>query len=167
MEADLAVTSTPEPRIPVSTYRLQFNRAFTFADAARIVPYLHALGVTDCYASSYLKAVPGSLHGYDIVDPTALNPEVGTEEDYRQFVRTLKQHGMGQILDVVPNHMGIGQSCNAWWQDVLENGPSSRYSTFFDIDWHPVKHELEDKVLLRILGDQYGTVLENQETPLF
>lgn len=166
MEADLAVTSTPEPRIPVSTSRLQFNRAFTFADAVRIVPYLHALGVTDCYASSYLKAVPGSLHGYDIVDPTALNPEVGTEEDYREFVRTLKQHGMGQILDVVPNHMGIGQSCNAWWQDVLENGPSSRYSTFFDIDWRPAKHELEDKVLLPILGDQYGTVLENQEITL-
>jgi len=160
------MTSTPASQIPVSTYRLQFNREFTFADAARIVPYLYALGITDCYASSYLKAVPGSTHGYDVVDPTKLNPELGTEEEYREFIKALKTHAMGQILDVVPNHMGIGESVNAWWLDVLENGPSSRYSDFFDIDWHPVKRELEDKVLLPILGDLYGTVLENQEITL-
>jgi (1->4)-alpha-D-glucan 1-alpha-D-glucosylmutase len=151
------------PKIPTATYRLQFNNTFTFADAARIVPYLHALGVTDCYASSYLKAVPGSLHGYDIVDPTMLNPDLGTEHDFRLFADSLIQHGMGQILDVVPNHMGIAKSCNAWWQDVLENGPSARYASFFDIDWRPVKAELEGKVLLPILGEQYGTVVENQE----
>lgn len=151
------------PRIPTATYRLQFNHAFTFVDAARIVPYLHALGITDCYASSYLTAVPGSPHGYDIVDPTTLNPDLGTEHDFRLFTDALAQHGMGQILDVVPNHMGIARSCNPWWLDVLENGPSSRYAAFFDIDWHPVKGELEGKVLLPILGEQYGTVVENQE----
>ena len=115
--------SITHPRIPTATYRLQFNHAFTFVDAARIVPYLHALGITDCYVSSYLTAVPGSLHGYDIVDPTTLNPDLGTEHDFRIFTESLAQHGMGQILDVVPNHMGISKSCNAWWQDVLENGP--------------------------------------------
>jgi (1->4)-alpha-D-glucan 1-alpha-D-glucosylmutase len=151
------------PRIPTAIYRLQFNHAFTFVDAARIVPYLHALGITDCYVSSYLTAVPGSPHGYDIVDPTTLNPDLGTELDFRIFTDSLAQHGMGQILDVVPNHMGIAKSCNAWWLDVLENGPSAHYASFFDIDWHPVKAELEGKVLLPILGEQYGTVVENQE----
>lgn len=151
------------PKIPTATYRLQFNNTFTFVDAARIVPYLQALGMTDCYTSSYLKAVPGSLHGYDIVDPTMLNPDLGTEHDFQLFVGSLAQRGMGQILDVVPNHMGIAKSCNPWWQDVLENGPSARYASFFDIDWRPVKAELEGKVLLPILGEQYGTVVENQE----
>ena len=154
------------PRIPTATYRLQLNRTFTFVDAMRIVPYLHALGITDCYSSSYLTAVPGSPHGYDIVDPTTLNPDLGTELEYRNFTDSLVRHGMGQILDVVPNHMGIAQSCNAWWLDVLENGPGSRYAAFFDVDWHPVKAELEGKVLLPILGEQYGTVVEKQEIRL-
>jgi (1->4)-alpha-D-glucan 1-alpha-D-glucosylmutase len=156
----------PAPHLPLSTYRLQFNASFTFQDASRILPYLSQLGITDCYASPYLKAAPGSTHGYDVVNPTELNPEIGTEEDYRVFIQTLHHHGMGQILDVVPNHMGIAGSTNLWWQDVLENGPSSRYATFFDIDWTPVKPELENKVLLPILGDQYGIVLENQEITL-
>ncbi|PJA77632.1 MAG: malto-oligosyltrehalose synthase, partial [Nitrospirae bacterium CG_4_9_14_3_um_filter_51_5] len=155
---------TPPPlHLPLSTYRLQFNASFTFQDASRILPYLAQLGITDCYASPYLKAAPGSTHGYDVVDPTELNPEIGTEADYQVFVQALHHHGMGQILDVVPNHMGIAGSTNLWWQDVLENGPSSRYATFFDIDWTPVKPELKNKVLLPILGDQYGLVLENQE----
>ncbi len=157
------MTAPAAGRIPVSTYRVQFNREFTFADAQSLVPYWHALGITDCYASSYLKAVPGSMHGYDLIDPTTLNPEVGSEETYQAFVQTLNSHQMGQILDVVPNHMGIGDSVNAWWLDVLENGPCARYAGFFDIDWHPIKPKLENKVLLPILGDQYGTVLENQE----
>jgi (1->4)-alpha-D-glucan 1-alpha-D-glucosylmutase len=159
------MSATPA-RTPITTYRVQFNRSFTFQDARTVVPYLHALGITDCYASSYLKATPGSLHGYDIADPRTLNPEIGTEEDYRDFARTLREHRMGQILDVVPNHMGISQSCNAWWLDVLENGPSSRYAPFFDIDWHPIKAELNNKILLPILGDLYGAVLENQEIVL-
>jgi (1->4)-alpha-D-glucan 1-alpha-D-glucosylmutase len=151
------------PRIPVSTYRIQFNRTCTFRDVASLIPYLHDLGITDLYSSPYFTAVPGSMHGYDIVDPTTLNPEVGTEEDYRAMVDALHQRGMGQLLDVVPNHMGITQQLNGWWQDVLENGPSSPYASFFDIDWDPLKPELRDKVLLPILGDQYGVVLENQE----
>ena len=158
--------SAYSPRIPLSTYRLQFNTSFTFLDAARLIPYLDKLGITDCYSSPYLKATPGSPHGYDVVDPTVLNPEIGTEADYRVFITALQEHGMGQLLDVVPNHMGIAGSANVWWQDVLENGPSSHYATFFDIDWTPVKPELENTVLLPILGDQYGIVLENQEIVL-
>jgi len=155
----------PEPgrHVPASTYRLQFHAGFTFADAAAIVPYLAALGITDCYCSSYLQAVAGSPHGYDVADPTKLNVEIGTEDNFRAFVDTLGQHGMGQLLDVVPNHMGIAKSCNPWWQDVLENGESSRYARVFDIDWRPLKPELADKVLLPILGDSYGSVLERQE----
>ena len=157
----------PKPRlIPVSTYRLQFNRTFTFADARRLVPYFHNLGITDFYSSSFLQAVPGSLHGYDIVDPTRLNSEIGTDAEFRELVAALTAHSMGQILDVVPNHMGIGKSANHWWMDVLEHGPGSRYANLFDIDWNPLKQELEDKVLLAILGDLYGIVLENQEITL-
>ena len=163
---DQPIMPTHSVRIPLSTYRLQFNRSFTFLDAARLIPYLHQLGITDCYASPYLKAVPGSSHGYDVIDPTVLNPEVGTEADYAVLVAALQKHGMGQLLDVVPNHMGIAASANMWWQDVLENGPSSHYATFFDIDWTPVQPELRNTVLLPILGDQYGIVLENQEIVL-
>ena len=153
-------------RYPRSTYRVQFNSAFSFVEAATLIPYWQLLGITDCYASPYFKAVPGSPHGYDVIDPTVLNPEVGTTEEYDAFVRALQASGMGQLLDVVPNHMGIGRMVNAWWADVLENGPSSPYSIFFDIDWDPVKRELHDKVLLPILGDLYGHVLENQEITL-
>src|ERR687888_525208 len=129
-------------RVPCATYRLQFNRSFTFADAARLVPYLHDLGISDCYASPYLKAAPGSTHGYDVIDHTALNPELGSEEDYDAFVGALQRHDLGQLLDIVPNHMGITAGKNAWWADVLENGSSSLYASFFDIDWTPVKAEL-------------------------
>jgi (1->4)-alpha-D-glucan 1-alpha-D-glucosylmutase len=151
------------PRIPAATYRLQFNRRFTFADAEQVIPYLHGLGISDVYASSYLTARSGSLHGYDITDHNALNPEIGTEEDYTRFVEALRDRDMGHILDVVPNHMGIAAGCNRWWNDVLENGPSSPYAEFFDVDWDPVKRQLANKVLLPILGDQYGRALENQE----
>jgi (1->4)-alpha-D-glucan 1-alpha-D-glucosylmutase len=159
-------TRVGEPRLeslPLATYRLQLHRGFTFADARAIVPYLHALGITDCYLSPISKAVPGSEHGYDVIDPTVINPELGTEEEFAGFVSAVKAHGMGLILDVVPNHMGIANALNRWWFDVLENGPSSRYASAFDIDWHPIKRELADKVLLPILPDQYGTVLERQE----
>ena len=154
------------PCLPGATYRLQFHKDFTFRDAAGLVPYLSHLGVTHCYCSSYLQAVPGSPHGYDVADPASLNAEIGTEEDYRAFVTTLETYGMRQVLDVVPNHMGIARSHNRFWQDVLENGPSSRYARVFDIDWRPVKPELEGKVLLPILGDQYGAVLEREEIRL-
>ena len=151
------------PRIPVATYRLQFNGSFRFADARDIAAYLNDLGITDVYASPYLKARKGSRHGYDIVDHNALNPEVGTDEEYCEYAAELEKHGMGQIMDIVPNHMYIESSENVLWMDVLENGPSSVYTHFFDIDWYPVKEELRNKVLLPVLGDQYGKVLDNQE----
>src|SRR5512147_2079586 len=144
----------PQQRIPGSTYRLQFNRFFTFRDAAGVIGYLQDLGITDIYASPYFRAKAGSLHGYDIVDHNVLNPEIGTEHDHAAMTAELKRHGMGQMLDVVPNHMCVDDSANAWWMDVLENGPSSPFAHFFDIDWTPVKRELTDRVLLPILGDQ-------------
>jgi (1->4)-alpha-D-glucan 1-alpha-D-glucosylmutase len=152
--------------IPLSTYRLQFNRSFTFSQAADLVPYLAELGITHCYASPYLRSRPGSMHGYDIIDHHHLDPEIGTPEDYERFVEALHQHGMGQILDVVPNHMGILSADNAWWLEVLENGEASTYAEFFDIDWYPLKDELQGKVLVPVLGDQYGTVLDRGELKL-
>src|SRR5438067_2158468 len=107
-----------ERRLPESTYRVQFHAGFTFRDAAALVPYLHELGVTDLYASPYLKARPGSKHGYDISDHRVLNPEIGAEEDYNALVAALREHGMGQLLDIVPNHMGIADNDNVWWNDV-------------------------------------------------
>lgn len=153
-------------RWPGATYRVQFNQDFRFLDAAGLVPYWHELGITDCYASPYLKASEGSRHGYDIVDHSRLNPELGSAEDYQAFVAELRQRGMGHILDFVPNHMGIASNENAWFQDVLENGPSSRYANYFDIDWHPLKSDLDCKVLLPVLGSQFGRALEDQELRL-
>ena len=146
--------------IPLSTYRLQFNREFRFEDARRLVPYLHRLGVTHCYASPILKARAGSAHGYDIVDHNQINPEIGTEDEFRALALELKAHGIGLILDTVPNHMGIGPGSNPWWQDVLENGRASSHAGFFDIDWEPLKEELRNKVLIPILGNTYGDELE-------
>jgi malto-oligosyltrehalose synthase len=153
-------------KFPLSTYRLQFNREFTFRDATRLVPYLASLGITHCYASPYLRARSGSTHGYDIIDHNSLNPEIGSPEDYEGFVAELHRHGMGQVLDLVPNHMGVMGSDNAWWLDVLENGEASTYAEFFDIDWDPIKEELQGKVLIPILDDQYGSVLERGELKL-
>ena len=152
-------------RIPSATYRLQFNGQFTFRDALRIVPYLHELGITDVYSSPIFRARPGSTHGYDVVDPGQLNPEIGTEEDFAALTTALRARDMGFILDVVPNHMGLGVT-NPWWMDVLENGPSSPYALYFDIDWHPSKPELANKMLLPMLDDQYGKVLESQKFQL-
>jgi|HubBroStandDraft_2_1064218.scaffolds.fasta_scaffold01023_5 (1->4)-alpha-D-glucan 1-alpha-D-glucosylmutase len=154
------------PRIPLATYRLQFNRDFTFVQAAELVPYLAALGISHCYASPYLKARPGSTHGYDIIDHNTLNPEIGSREDLERFVSALHENGMGQIIDLVPNHMGVMGSDNVWWMDVLENGQASNYADFFDIDWQPLKDELEGKMLVPVLGDQYGTVLDRGELKL-
>lgn len=153
-------------QIPTATYRLQFNRDFTFRDAAALVPYLASLGISHCYASPYFRARPGSMHGYDIIDHNALNPEIGSQEDYEHLVHELHRHGMGQILDIVPNHMGVMGSDNAWWLDMLENGQASQFADFFDIDWEPIKDELRGKILIPVLGDQYGNVLENGELRL-
>ncbi len=143
-------------RVPVSTYRLQFNSNFRFADALEIVDYLHALGVTDLYASPLLKARIGSTHGYDVTDPTQLNPEIGTAEEFDRLCGALKEQGMGLLLDIVPNHMAASLE-NPWWFDVLEKGEKSRYAEFFDVDW------TSKKILLPILGRPYGEVLENEE----
>ena len=169
----LSMRSAPAPRrqprpvrIPSATYRLQFHRDFTFAQAAGLVPYLSSLGISHCYASPYLKARAGSRHGYDIVDHQSLNPEIGTREDYERFVAALHEHGMGQIADIVPNHMGVGGDDNQWWQDLLENGEASGYAGFFDIDWQPLKEDLRGKVLSPVLGDHYGKLLESGEIRL-
>ena len=142
---------------------MQFNRQFTFAQAREIVPYLDALGISDCYASPYFQARAESLHGYDITDHNKLNAAIGSRAEYDAWIADLHAHGMGQIVDFVPNHMGIGEPLNQWWMDVLENGPSSLYAPYFDIQWKPLKSDLQDKVLLPILGDQYGRVLERGE----
>lgn len=155
-----------QKQVPSATYRLQFNRTFTFQDARALAGYFQALGISHCYASPYFKARADSMHGYDIADHNALNPSIGDEADYTAWVAELHAHGLGQVLDTVPNHMGIGEQNNEWWRDVLENGPSSPYASFFDIDWKPIKADLENSVLLPILGDQYGRILENQELKL-
>jgi (1->4)-alpha-D-glucan 1-alpha-D-glucosylmutase len=152
--------------IPRATYRVQLNRAFDFRAARAIVPYLARLGISHLYTSPFLKARPGSLHGYDIIDHSALNPEIGTTDDFEALVQELKRHRMGLMIDVVPNHMGVFQADNRWWLDVLENGPASRYAGYFDIEWQPLSEELRGKVLLPILGGQYGTVLERGELKL-
>jgi (1->4)-alpha-D-glucan 1-alpha-D-glucosylmutase len=157
------MTTQQYPRIPICTYRLQFNRRFTFAQAREIVPYLRSLGVSDVYASPYFQASADSLHGYDITDHNKFNAAIGSREEYDAWIAELHAHEMGQVLDFVPNHMGIGEPGNEWWMDVLESGPSSMYAPYFDIDWRPLKSDLRDKVLLPILSDQYGRVLERGE----
>jgi (1->4)-alpha-D-glucan 1-alpha-D-glucosylmutase len=156
----------PAPRPPLATYRVQLHAGFTFRDAARIVPYLADLGIDALYTSPFLKAHPGSTHGYDVVDYNALNPEIGTETDFGRLVATLRAHGMGLVVDFVPNHMGIAGGANAWWQDVLENGQSSPYAEYFDIDWAPLQSAATGKVVLPVLGDHYGAVLENGDLQL-
>lgn len=142
---------------PRTTYRLQFHAGFRFTDAIALIPYLAALGITHIYASPYLKARAGSTHGYDIVDHASLNPEIGTREEYDAFVRALREHGMGHILDFVPNHMGVGGDDNAWWLDLLRWGEDSHYADYFDVDWIPLREQLHGKVLLRSSGSSTAT----------
>ena len=144
----------------MATYRLQFHAGFRFEDARRLAGYLHALGISHLYSSPVLQARAGSLHGYDITDHNRLNPEIGSYEDLEALTGELKSYGMGMVLDFVPNHMGIGFGANPWWRDVLTNGRTSEYADFFDLQWDPLKPELRDKLLLPILGDQYGAELE-------
>src|SRR6202035_1653468 len=147
---------------PSATYRLQLNKSFTFEDATGLVNYLDELGITDIYASPFLMARPGSMHGYDVTDQSRFNPEIGDEAAFARLSEALQRRKMGLIADVVPNHMCITHPSNLWWWDVLENGPSSDYSAYFDIDWNPPKSELANKVLLPFLPDQFGLVLESQ-----
>jgi (1->4)-alpha-D-glucan 1-alpha-D-glucosylmutase len=148
---------------PISaTYRLQFNKDFTFQAATNLLDYLFDLGVTHVYASPIFRSRPGSSHGYDVIDPTRLNPELGSEADFALFQEGLRKRGMGLVLDVVPNHMSASSE-NSWWMDVLENGPASAYASYFDIDWHPPSRNLDGKILLPVLGKPFGEVLEEQE----
>jgi (1->4)-alpha-D-glucan 1-alpha-D-glucosylmutase len=149
--------------IPLATYRVQLTKEFGFDDAARIAPYLKSLGITHLYASPFLKARPGSSHGYDIVDHNQLNPELGGEEGFTRLSGALKANNLGLILDFVPNHMGVGHSDNAWWLDVLEWGPKSPYSAAFDIDWEGLPYRRNPGVLLPILGRPYGDALQAGE----
>jgi len=149
--------------IPRATYRVQLNREFTFAQARALVPYLADLGVSHLYCSPFLRARAGSLHGYDIVDHQSINPEIGTRADLDALVAELHRHGLSMLIDVVPNHMGVLGGDNAWWLDVLECGAASAYAEYFDIDWRPADPSLRGRVLLPILGDQYGLVLERHE----
>ncbi len=153
-------------RTPNSTYRLQLHGpvaddpGFTFDDAAAIAEYLSALGITHVYSSPYLQAAPGSMHGYDVVDHQQVNQELGGEPAHKRFCLKLGENGLGQVLDIVPNHMSLAQE-NRLWGDVIENGSNSRYASFFDIDWQPQEERLRDKVLVPILADQYGVVLSS------
>jgi (1->4)-alpha-D-glucan 1-alpha-D-glucosylmutase len=152
--------------IPRVTYRLQLNAGFTFRDASSVVPYLAALGVSHLYCSPYFRARSGSTHGYDVVDHNSFNPEIGDEADFDHLVASLRAHGMGHIVDIVPNHVGILGTDNAWWMDLLENGQSSVYAGFFDIDWAPSNPDRAHKVLVPVLADPYATALERGELEL-
>lgn len=151
---------------PRATMRLQFHRHFTFADAAELVPYLAALDISHLYASPILAARAGSIHGYDVIDPTRVNPELDGEAGFRRLVGALRAAGLGIIVDIVPNHMAIGGADNRWWLDVLQHGRNSRFAKFFDIDWDPQDPALHGKILLPILGRSYGAALAQGEISL-
>jgi len=156
----------PQACIPRATYRLQFHKDFGFDDAIAVLPYLARLGISHVYCSPIQRARPGSTHGYDVVAHGEINPELGGFEGFERFAHALRQHGMGQLLDLVPNHMGVLGADNPWWMDVLENGRASAYAGFFDIDWEPLDSDLRGKVLIPVLGEAYGVVLERGELAL-
>ena len=149
-----------------ATYRLQLGPTLGFGQVAALAPYLAHLGASDVYLSPCFKCGPGSTHGYDVTDHNAFNPEVGSADAFDRMTDALAAHELGVILDFVPNHMGIAGDGNPWWMDVLENGQASPHAGFFDIDWKPAKTDLHDKVLLPVLPDQYGRVLEARELQL-
>ena len=157
----------PPPRVvPRATYRLQLHRGFGFPEATRALPYLVALGVSHVYCSPYLRATSGSTHGYDVVDPTSLNPDLGSDEDYVAFCRAVRGHGLEQLLDIVPNHMGVESPDNAWWQDVLRFGPASAYAGFFDIDWQGNDDVAAGRLLLPVLAAPLADVIARGELTL-
>ena len=149
-------------RVLLSTYRLQLHAGFTFEDAGNVARYIRELGVSHVYSSPYLQAAPGSMHGYNVVDHQQVNTELGGVEGHKRFCERLGELGLGQVLDIVPNHMATGPENRCWW-DVLENGPSSRYASWFDIDWDSVEVKLQKKVLIPVLGDQYGRELSKKK----
>ncbi|MGH9340983.1 MAG: malto-oligosyltrehalose synthase [Acidobacteriota bacterium] len=147
-------------RVPAATYRLQFNSSFRFQDARSLVPYLHGLGISDLYASPLFKARAQSTHGYDVIDFSRLNPQLGSERDFDALAQELRSRGMGLLLDIVPNHMALDTE-NPWWTDVLQYGPESRYASYFDIDWNPACNSFQNRVMLPVLGEPYGQALES------
>ncbi len=151
-----------ETRIPIATYRLQFHRGFTFADACGILDYLAQLGISDVYASPILTSRRGSTHGYDGTDPTRIDPDLGGEEGFAVFQQELQKRGMGLLLDIVPNHMAASSE-NRWWMDVLENGTDSAFAMYFDIDWRPGAKNMDGRILLPVLGKPFGEVLDSGE----
>jgi (1->4)-alpha-D-glucan 1-alpha-D-glucosylmutase len=152
--------------IPRATYRLQLHGGFTFDAAAAVVPYLAQLGISHVYCSPILRARPGSQHGYDVIAHDQINPELGGAAGFERLLAALRAHGMGAILDLVPNHMGVSGGANRWWADVLEHGPASVFATYFDIDWEPVNQDLHGKVLTPVLGEHYSDVLDGGQLQL-
>ena len=151
---------------PRATMRLQLHRNFGFADAKRWVPYYAALGVSHLYVSPILTARAGSMHGYDVVDPTTVNPELGGETGLRHLVAALRSNGLGIIVDIVPNHMAAGGMENPWWGNVLQYGAASEYARYFDIDWDGPDPDLRGKLLAPFLGEPYGVALRSGEITL-
>jgi (1->4)-alpha-D-glucan 1-alpha-D-glucosylmutase len=148
--------------LPQSTYRIQLTQKFTFKDLGNLLEYFSQLGISHFYFSPILKAKSGTSHGYDITDPTQLNPEIGSLQVFENLVEKLHEKSMGIILDIVPNHMYIGNNENPWWNSVLEKGQSSPFADYFDIDWHPPKHVFDNKIYLPILDQVFGKAIENQ-----
>src|SRR5579884_368454 len=153
------------PEHPVATYRVQLNKDFRLDEARALLPFLQKMGISHLYASPIFTARPGSAHGYDVTDPSRVNPEIGGEAAFEALVSELKTRGMGLVLDIVPNHMAASSE-NAWWMDLLENGASSMYGAIFDVEWGPAADMIADKIFLPILGSPYGTALENGELRL-
>ena len=161
-----AAPLAPLRPIPRATYRLQLHKGFGFTEATRALPYLAALGISHVYCSPYLHATPGSMHGYDVIDPTRINPDLGTPEDFDRFNQALRTHGLTQLLDIVPNHMGVESDANAWWQDVLRQGRNSPYAAYFDIDWSGASGLSPGKLLLPVLGADLQAVIARREIKL-
>ena len=155
----------PPTRLPSATYRIQLNPDFRFADALKILDYLHQLGISDLYLSPILASRKGSMHGYDVIDPSRINPDLGSEEEFNALQTELQNRGMGLLLDIVPNHMAASAE-NPWWMDVLENGAQSAFAGFFDIEWHPHARSLEGRILLPVLGRPFGEALDSGEIKL-
>ena len=152
-------------RFPTATYRVQFNKDFRFTDALKLLPYLDGIGISDLYASPIFQARQGSMHGYDVTDPTRINPEIGTPAEFDLLIEELHRRGMNLLLDIVPNHMAASLE-NPWWIDVLENGSASEHAAYFDVEWGHRTPSVRDKIVLPILSEPYVNALEEKKLQL-